>query len=228
MDLSNGLFAVNKPKGISSAQFLNKIKFYLTKKFGRKIKIGHGGTLDPFATGILVVGTGSCTKQLGNSLTNDLKRYTGTIKLGFISDSYDSTGNIISHSIINSSDSTTVEFVPTIDDVNNVIKKFVGTFMQKPPKYSAISINGKRAYDMARNNEEFDIKERSVTIYSIDIVSYKFPFLIIDVCCASGTYIRSLANDIGEELTTGAYLDELQRTEAYGFTLDKCYDFNII
>ncbi|AYV76607.1 MAG: tRNA pseudouridine synthase B [Terrestrivirus sp.] len=223
MDLSNGLFAVNKPKGISSAQFLNKIKFYLTKKFGRKIKIGHGGTLDPFATGVLVVGTGSCTKQLGKSLTNDLKRYTGTIKLGFVSDSYDSTGNIIPHGLIVSN-----EFVPTIDDVNNVIKKFVGTFMQKPPKYSAISINGKRAYDMARNNEEFDINERSVTIYSINIVSYQFPFLIIDVCCASGTYIRSLANDIGKELTIGAYLDELQRTEALGFTLDKCYDFNVI
>lgn len=173
-------------------------------------KIGHGGTLDPFATGLLVLGIGrKATKMLGKFQKFD-KEYLAKIKLGSTSDTYDREGKIQERKI---------EKIPTFEEVQSVINTFQGEIEQIPPPFSAKKIGGKKAYQFARKGILIKLKPQKIIIYEIKILRYAFPFLEIKVRCSSGTYIRSLAHDIGEKLGCGAYLEELQRTRIGKFSL---------
>jgi tRNA pseudouridine55 synthase len=198
--------SINKPKNITSFDVIR----FLRKKL--KIKqIGHSGTLDPLATGVMQVAVGKATKLL-DYLDSD-KTYIAKLKFGYTTQTYDSEGEEV--------------FVKKPDfkkeDLENIIKDFIGKTLQTPPKFSAIKINGKKLCDIARKQpqQEIEIKKREIEIYSIDILDFD-PTLytaILKVHCKKGTYIRALANDIGKKLTCGAYLTELTRTQAGNFNI---------
>ncbi|PIR04742.1 MAG: tRNA pseudouridine(55) synthase TruB [Candidatus Liptonbacteria bacterium CG11_big_fil_rev_8_21_14_0_20_35_14] len=197
-----GIFSYHKPKGITSAQFLNKIK----KDLNTKEKIGHGGTLDKFAEGVLVVAIGQeYTKQLTPILKNSTKEYEAEIKLGVNSTTCDSEGEME-----NISDKK-----PTLKEIKEVIKKFPlnKSFTQTSPLYSAKKIKGVRQSDLMRVSKIFEPKKSLVTLHSIEIQDYNYPILKIKITTSSGFYVRSLARDLGEKLQTGAYLINLKRTK---------------
>lgn len=182
-----------------------RIRRQLSEQAGKKIKVGHTGTLDPFATGLLILLSGKMTKKSDNFLKLD-KEYIATIELGKTSSTGDVEGEIVANEVQEHD-------IPDKIDVEKVLAKFVGEITQIPPIYSAIKINGQRAYKLARKGEKPDIPERRVNIHSINLLSYKYPELKIRVGCSSGTYIRTLAEDIGKELGIGAYTKELRRTK---------------
>jgi len=192
--------AYYKPKGISSAKFLE-----LIKKNPNVKKIGHGGTLDPIAEGVLVVGINEGTKQLQNVLKNTEKEYIATIELGKSSDTYDIEGNIINHNV--------KQFPKEI-----ILKK--GKILQAPPKYSAIKIKGQPAYKLARQGKEFEIPKRETEIIDIELLEYIPPLIKIRLVVKSGFYVRSFAHDLGEELKTGAILTQLIRTRVGDFKIE--------
>ncbi|MFC1810258.1 tRNA pseudouridine(55) synthase TruB [Patescibacteria group bacterium] len=198
-----GFLNIYKEKGKTSFDVIRELR----KKLNIK-KIGHTGTLDPLAEGVLIVAVGQATKLI-EFMMKDEKDYSAEIILGKNSDTYDAEGKI--EDVGNQK--------PDFDKVQEVVGTFIGEIEQIPPKYSALKINGKKAYEMARNGEEFEMKSRKVTIKNIAIIDYKYPFLEIDVSCSSGTYIRSLANDIGKKLETGAYLNALKRTRVGNFII---------
>lgn len=197
---------INKPKDWTSFDVIAYLRQALKIK-----KIGHAGTLDPFATGLLIVGVGrESTKKL-DEFKNLPKTYIATIKLGATSDTQDSTGVItISRGATRDPDFTSG---PTKKDVKNTIKKFIGKQMQLPPMHSAKKINGKRLYKLARKGIDIEREPNEIEIYDIKLLDYVYPRLEISVNCGAGTYIRALAYDIGETLKTGAYCDELKRTK---------------
>jgi tRNA pseudouridine55 synthase len=196
-----GFLNIYKEKGMTSFDVIQELR----KKLNIK-KIGHTGTLDPLAKGVLVVAIGEATKLI-EFLMNEEKSYSAKVVLGKKSDTYDAEGELEK---IN-------DYKPEFEKIKNVLKLFEGWIEQIPPKYSAIKIKGKKAYEMARNGEEFEMKKRKVEIKNIALINYDYPIIEFDVECSSGTYIRSLANDIGEKLGTGAYLKELLRTKAGNF-----------
>lgn len=178
-----------------------RVRRVLSDQNGKKMKVGHCGTLDPFATGLLVLCVGKECKNAGNYTKLD-KVYEATVRLGQTSSTGDPEGEI-----------TDVDNrQPSSDEVTDILKRFVGDIQQTPPAHSAIKINGQRAYHLARQGKEVDMPERTVRIHSLDIVEYKYPNLKIRTHVSSGTYIRSLAQDIGSALGTGAYCSELRRT----------------
>ncbi len=213
--MEDQIILIDKPAGISSFGVVAKIRARLRDEFGHKIKVGHTGTLDPFATGLLIVLTGKMTKKSNDFLKLD-KTYEATLKLGFVSTTGDPEGEITE---INSSEAKNVvkigprEYYPSLEKVTSVITSFVGKIKQTPPKFSAIKINGERAYKLARKGKDFEIPTREVTIYNIEILDYNYPELKIRCKVSSGTYIRTLAEDIGKALGTGAYLTGLRRTK---------------
>ena len=194
------IILVDKPTGISSFGVVARVRRYLTKQAGRKIKVGHCGTLDPFATGLLILVSGKNTKRAGEFSGLD-KEYEATIYLGARSSTGDPEGEIEQVS----------DRQPSLSEIKKVISEFVGKVTQTPPVFSAIKINGRRAYQLARQGREIDMPSRQVTIYDINIESYIYPYLIIKTKVSSGTYIRSLAQDIGEALGVGAYTTQLRR-----------------
>ncbi len=196
------IILVDKPAGISSFGVVARVRRELRDQFGHKVKLGHTGTLDPFATGLLILLSGKMTKKSNEFLKHD-KVYEATLKLGYTSTTGDPEGEIEKCN----------DKELTLDDIKNTIQKFIGTIAQTPPRFSAIKINGQRAYKLARKGEDFEIPSRQVTIYSIDILDYNYPELKIRCHVSSGTYIRTLAEDIGKELGTGAYLTALRRTK---------------
>lgn len=204
-DIQNGqVFLVDKPLDWTSFQAVNKMKFKLKREFKlKKIKIGHAGTLDPRATGLLIVCTGKATKQIPE-IQNASKEYWAEIKIGVQTESYDTEKPEILHT-----DSSHI----TENDVHQVLEKFLGEIDQKPPIFSAIKVDGERAYNLARAGEEVEIKIRKTTIYYIKDVRINFPTISFVVGCSKGTYIRSLAHDIGQKLGVGAYLTQLRRTK---------------
>ncbi len=229
----NQIILIDKPSEISSFGVVAKVRGYLKNKFGHKVKVGHTGTLDPFATGLLILLTGKNTKKSNEFLKLD-KVYEATLKLGFISTTGDPEGEItkydseqIQTSLVKDisepgkariSAKTPVatgvlDACPKLSDVEFALSSFIGTITQTPPRFSAIKINGQRAYKLARKNQDFEIPSRKVKIYSIEILDYNYPELKIRVHCSSGTYIRTLAEDIGKKLQTGAYLTALRRTK---------------
>lgn len=199
----NGIIVVDKPEGITSFDVVKKIKSLTGLK-----KVGHTGTLDPLATGVLPVCIGKATKAV-NYLIKDNKEYLAEIKLGEITDTYDREGKILE----------TNEVYCSVEEVTSAINSFKGKIMQAPPKYSALKINGKKMYELARMGVEFEVTKRAVEIYNIDILYIKLPYIKIKVCCSKGTYIRSLAYDIGEKLGTGGHLYNLRRTSSGQFNL---------
>lgn len=194
------IILVDKPTGISSFGVVARVRRYLTKQAGRKIKVGHCGTLDPFATGLLILVSGKNTKRAGEFSGLD-KEYEATIYLGARSSTGDPEGEIEQVS----------DRQPSLSEIKKVISEFVGKVTQTPPVFSAIKINGRRAYQLARQGREIDMPSRQVTIYDINIENYIYPYLIIKTKVSSGTYIRSLAQDIGEALGVGAYTTQLRR-----------------
>lgn len=182
----------------------------LTQQAGRRIKVGHCGTLDPFATGLLILVTGKKTK-LANSYAKKDKEYIATLELGAISNTGDPEGDIIRQDIL---------LPPTEQQIKEAVDSFVGSISQVPPKFSAIKVGGQRAYKLARAGQDFSLKPREVNIYSIEILKYKYPLLTIKTRVSSGTYIRTLGEDIGQKLGTGAYLVELRRTKIADYSVD--------
>jgi len=213
----DGVLLVNKHRGISSAGIIEVIK----RTFGKKninFKIGHGGTLDPEAQGLLLVGMGKHTKVL-QSFIDDNKVYETTINLLHFTTTDDISGE---------KEHVDIESIPTIDDVTNVVTNLIGDLEQIPSKYSAIKINGRRAYDLARKGEDFEMKPRTVKIYNIEILLYDYPNLTLKISCSKGTYIRTIGRDIGKILGTGGYLTELIRLKSGQYSLDNAHDMNKI
>ena len=200
--MENQIILIDKPAGISSFGVVARVRTKLRDEFGHKIKVGHTGTLDPFATGLLILLTGKMTKKSNEFLKLD-KTYEATLKLGYTSTTGDPEGELAKVS----------DTIPNADQIHQAVQSFIGKIEQTPPKFSAIKINGERAYKLARKGKTFDIPARTVEIYSIDIIRYRYPELQIRCHVSSGTYIRTLAENIGQTLNTGAYLTALRRTE---------------
>lgn len=210
--MENQIILIDKPAGISSFGVVAKIRGELRAQFGHKVKVGHTGTLDPFATGLLILLSGKYTKKSSEFLKLD-KVYEATMKLGYTSTTGDPEGEI-SESVFSEHSELFSQ-----EKITKIINSFIGTVTQTPPRFSAIKINGQRAYKLARKGENFEIPSREITIYSIEILSYDYPELKIRVHCSSGTYIRTLAEDIGKALGTGAYLTALRRIQIGNYTL---------
>lgn len=201
-----GFLNINKPAGMSSHDMVNMVR----RGVGREVRVGHAGTLDPFASGVLVVCLGPATK-LADYVQDQPKSYRSGITLGATSDTDDCTGQVTPNAAAQP---------PTMDAVQNAIQRFRGQIQQLPPSHSAVHVNGRRAYELARDGKTPDLKPRQVTIHRIEILRYEYPLLEIDVDCASGTYIRALARDIGQALGTGGHCQTLIRTRIGAFTLD--------
>ncbi len=198
------IILIDKPAGITSFGVVAKVRRALSQKTGiKKIKVGHTGTLDPFATGLLILLVGKATKKSNDFLKLD-KEYEAEIKLGEVSTTGDPEG------IVQKKYSGPA---PSETEIKKIIQSFIGEIDQKVPAFSAIKINGERAYKLARKGLEVDAPTRKVHIYNIDILDYQFPTLKIRTQVSSGTYIRTLGEDIGQALGTGAYLTALRRTK---------------
>jgi tRNA pseudouridine55 synthase len=207
----SGWLVLDKPLAMTSAQAVGIAKKKLSKITGKKIKIGHTGTLDPLATGILPLALGEATK-LSQFFLDSVKSYDFTISWGEKTDTADTEGKIIE----------TSDYIPSEQEIYSVIPKFIGDIVQIPSKFSALKINGKRAYDLARNNIEFDMKERFIHIYSLKLLSHN-PDLkqsSFSVECSKGTYIRTLAEDIALACNTYGHLLTLRRTKVGFFSLN--------
>ena len=200
---------IDKPAGMSSFGVVARVRRQLSQQVGHKVKVGHTGTLDPFATGLLILLVGKATKRSGEFLKLD-KWYEATIRLGYVSTTGDVEGEI----------SEVSDKGVSADEIEIVLKKFTGEILQKVPRYSAVKINGRRAYDLARKGIEVEMPRRKVTIYALELVSYKWPELKIKCNVSSGTYIRALGEDIGEELGVGGYLTELRRTRIGDYKIE--------
>jgi len=205
---------INKPKGITSHDVI-----YFVRKVTAEKKVGHAGTLDPNATGLLIVGVGrSSTKKLGWIAKDTKKTYEAEIFLGEERDTDDSEGQIISRKNISPA--------PNMAVLKKTLMSFEGEQKQTPPIYSALKVKGKKAYELARKGEKVVLKERDVMIHSIELLLYKFPIIKIRTTVSSGTYIRALARDIGKQLGCGAYLKNLERTKIGDFNLTDAKDMN--
>lgn len=208
----NEILVVNKPSGYTSRDVVNK----LTKIFHEK-RIGHTGTLDPMATGVLVVCIGKYTK-LNLELTSLEKEYTATMKLGIETDTLDITGNI----------TKTLDKKIKLDQIQKVFSEFPHEYLQSVPKYSAVKINGKKLYEYARENTEIKLPKRMVKIYSLELMSYENNIIKFKTKVSKGTYIRSLIRDIANLLGTVAVMESLIRTKQGNFSLEDSYDLESI
>lgn len=201
-----GVINVDKPAYRSSAAVVGKVKRLLP----RGVKIGHAGTLDPFATGVLLLLVGSATRS-AERFMGEPKQYDATICLGASSPTFDPDPPI----------TVNPEAVPpAVGAIEAVLPRFIGRIMQQPPMYSALKVAGKPAYAWAREGHTVDLKAREVNIYSIELLEYQWPFLRLRVDCGRGTYIRSLARDIGEALGVGGYVSALRRTRVGAFAVE--------
>lgn len=202
--LEGKLLLIDKPIGWSSFQAVNSLKWNIRKKFGlKKLKIGHAGTLDPLASGLLLICTGKFTKTI-NELQAQEKEYTGDITLGATTLSYDLETDINAHFPIDHI---------TEGMIQRTALNFIGDIEQIPPMFSALKKDGKRLYEYAREGKEVEIKKRTISITQFEITNIAMPVLQFRVVCSKGTYIRSLAHDFGKALHSGAHLSALKRTK---------------
>ena len=201
IEMENGIILIDKPAGMSSFGVVARVRRVLSKQQAKKVKVGHTGTLDPFATGLMILVIGKECRNAGNYSKLD-KVYEATIRLGQTSTTGDPEGELTDVSTD----------TPDLASVKMTLEKFVGQITQKPPIYSAIKINGQRAYKLARAGEIIEMPERQIEIFSIELIDYSYPFIKIRTHVSSGTYARTLAEDIGLALGTGAYCTELRRT----------------
>jgi len=212
--LSRGIFAVYKPKGPTSHDIIDQLR----RKTGIK-KIGHAGTLDPLASGVLVVGVGrEATKKLGDVVKKE-KEYLAKIRLGMTSTTDDEEGEKVGRNGTDYRISPTK--IPKLEEIRGVVAKFKGEILQTPPIYSAIKLKGTPAYKLVRQGKTPKLEPRKVLIKEIEILKYEWPYLELRVVTGPGVYIRALARDIGEELKVGGYLTELERTRVGDFTLQR-------
>lgn len=211
--MTDGIILIDKPTHMTSFGVVARVRRVLTQQAGKKVKVGHTGTLDPFATGLMILVVGKECKNAGNYSKLD-KVYEATIRLGQTSSTGDPEGEI--------TDVSNAE--PSKEEVEAVLKQFSGEVTQRPPIYSAIKVNGERAYKLARKGEEVEIPLRNITIYSLELVDYSYPELKIRTHVSSGTYIRTLAQDIGQALETGAYCSELRRTKIADYDVNSTDD----
>jgi len=202
---------VDKDLDWTSFDVVKKIKNIIKCK-----KVGHAGTLDPLATGLLIICTGKNTKKI-NEIQNQDKVYTGEFILGKSTPSHDLETEFNSQKDIKNI---------TSDRIEEVSKRFVGEQLQRPPKFSAVKVNGKRAYEYARDNEEVKIKEKNINIYEFKITEFNLPNISFKISCTKGTYIRSIARDFGEKLGCGAVLSKLRRTEIGNYNVEDAFKVN--
>lgn len=203
----------NKPLRWTSFDLVNKLRYKLSRRLNvKKIKVGHAGTLDPLATGVMILCTGKATKRI-DEFQYQTKEYVATLKLGETTPSFDLEKEV---------DATyPVEHI-TEELVARVLQTFVGEIQQVPPVFSACKIEGKRAYELARKGEEVELRSKTLVIDTIELLDCSLPVIKIRVVCSKGTYIRALARDIGRALQSGAHLIALERTRIGDITLDKC------
>ncbi|MDB5159807.1 MAG: pseudouridine synthase [Candidatus Saccharibacteria bacterium] len=205
----DSVLLIDKPSGMTSFGVVARVRRKLSQQLGKKAKVGHTGTLDPFATGLMIIVTGKECRNAGTYSKLD-KVYEATIRLGQTSSTGDPEGELTEVS----------DTIPTADDVKEALGQFIGDIQQTPPIYSAIKINGERAYKLARKGETVEMPVRTVTIFSLDLIDYTYPEVKIRVHVSSGTYIRTLAEDLGKALGTGAYCTGLRRTKIADFSID--------
>lgn len=205
-DLKNvvsGVLVIDKPTGLTSHDVVQIVR----KGTGIR-RAGHTGTLDPRASGVLVVLLGPAVR-LSEYVSASDKRYQATIRLGTATDTYDTEGNVTQHSLVEISE----------EEFQRELEQFIGEIEQVPPPFSAVKVKGRRAYELSRKGEEFDLKPRKIKVYSLELLEWSPPEAVIDVFCSSGTYVRSLAHDLGQSLGCGAHLVGLRRTKNGRFTL---------
>lgn len=215
MDFLKGeIFHIDKPYGWTSFAVVGKLRYHISKRLGvKKIKVGHAGTLDPLASGVLVVCTGKATKRI-DELQAGVKEYVAEIKLGATTPSFD---------LETEEDATYPWEHITREQIDNVLQtQFVGSIEQVPPSYSACKINGKRAYKIARTGNEVELKVKTLVINEIELLEFEGQRLAIRVVCGKGTYIRALARDIGLALGSGAHLTGLRRTRVGDVLVQEC------
>lgn len=199
--MTDGYLLIDKPAGLTSFGVVARIRRVLSTQAGKKVKVGHTGTLDPFATGLMILVVGKECKNAGHYTKLD-KTYDATFRLGQVSTTGDPEGEL----------SDVSDRVPTESEIRDVLTRWTGRIEQRPPVFSAIKVDGKRAYKLARSGEHIELPLRSVTVHTLELIDYAYPDLKIRTHVSSGTYIRSLAVDIGEALGTGAYCSQLRRT----------------
>lgn len=219
MDFIKGeIIPIDKPYGMSSFGALAHIRYLLSQHVGQKVKVGHAGTLDPLATGVLILCTGRCTKQI-EELQSHTKEYTATLQLGATTDSYDRE-HTVNH--------TYPWRHVTRELAERALRQFVGDIDQVPPTYSACKIDGERAYRMRRNGDQVTLKPKHIHIDGIELTDFdkERGQMSIRVVCGKGTYIRALARDIGRALGSGAFLTALRRTRVGDIKAEDCVDFD--
>jgi len=203
----------DKPQGWTSFDLVAKIRYKISRSLNiKKIKVGHAGTLDPLATGVMIICTGKATKLI-ETFQYQSKEYIATLKLGETTPSFDLETKV--------NQVFETEHI-TKNLVEETLKKFIGEIQQVPPAFSACKVNGERAYELARKGETIELKSKLLVIDDIELLDFNMPEIKIRVTCSKGTYIRALARDIGAALNSGAHLTGLIRTRIGGITLDKC------
>lgn len=214
--ITGQILTFDKPLGWTSFQLVGKVRWLLCRALGRKkLKVGHAGTLDPLATGMMVICTGKATKRI-EELQQGRKEYTATLQLGATTPSYD-----LEHEV----DQTYPTEHITEEAIRTVLTRFTGEIEQVPPIFSACKVDGKRAYDLARKGEDVELKAKRITIDAIELLRCDLSTMQIDlrIRCSKGTYIRSLARDIGEALDSGAHLTALRRTQVGDFRIEDAF-----
>ncbi len=216
-DFINGeILLFDKPYGWTSFDLVNKVRSFLCRELKiKKLKVGHAGTLDPLATGLMVICTGKATKQVERLQSGD-KEYLATLRLGATTPSFDLETEEDRH--------YPTDHI-THDRIQTVLQQFTGTLQQLPPAFSAVKINGIRAYEHARKGTDPVLQEKKVVIHAIELVSFEMPGLVLKISCSKGTYVRALARDIGTALESGAYLTALRRTRSGDFYVEKAFTF---
>ena len=219
MDPTEGIVLnVNKPLGWTSTDVVRKIKFLMQKRGYRKLKVGHAGTLDPLATGVLLVCLGRATKQV-DTLQAERKEYVTDILLGATTPSFD-----LEHPV----DRTYPYEHITREMAEQALKELCGERLQTPPVYSAKKIDGQRAYEYAREGTEVKLRQALITIYAMEIVEWDLPRVRVRIDCSKGTYIRSIAQELGEKLGSGAHLTSLCRTRSGGYRVEDAAEMDEI
>lgn len=210
----DGIINLNKPAGLSSARAVARVKRMLP----RGTKIGHAGTLDPFATGVLLLLVGKATR-LCETLMDQPKQYEATVKLGATTPTQDpeSPETVTSNAQ-----------PPNREQIETALQKLVGEILQRPPAFSAMKVGGRRAYDLARKGHEVELKARPVKVYRIELLEYQWPLVRLRIDCGRGTYIRAIARDLGEALGTGGYLTALCRTRVGSFDVKEATDLDAL
>jgi tRNA pseudouridine55 synthase len=211
-DYKNGqVLLIDKPLEWTSFQAVNKIRWHIRQRFNiKKIKVGHAGTLDPLATGLLIICTGKQTKSI-NEYQGQIKEYTGTFTVGGTTPSYDLESEV--------NETFPTEHI-TDELIHDTTEQFIGTIQQRPPIFSALKKDGKRLYELARKGETVDIPTREITINEFEITNIDLPKIDFRVVCSKGTYIRSLAFDFGKALNSGGHLSTLRRTKIGNFSVE--------